>query len=64
MTTTAEGIETEAQLSNDPRAGLHRDAGISAQRALAGTAVGELLSRFGNAGTGNADAIQRRSLAL
>ena len=36
LATTAEGVETEDQLRHDPRARLHRGAGISVQPAIAG----------------------------
>ena len=39
---------------DDPRAGLHRGPGLPVQPALAAERRGELLSRFGSAGTGSA----------
>ena len=36
MTTTAEGVETEAAAGNAARARLHRNAGLSVQQAAVG----------------------------
>ena len=54
MTTTAEGVETEAQLRMIREQGCTEVQGFLFSLPLPGAAVGELLSRFGSAGTGKA----------
>jgi diguanylate cyclase (GGDEF)-like protein/PAS domain S-box-containing protein len=53
LTTTAEGVETEAQLRMIREQGCTEVQGFLFSPPLPAAAVGELLSRFGSAGTGN-----------
>ena len=54
LATTAEGVETEAQLSMIREQGCTEVQGFLFSPPLPAAAIGELLSRFGSAGTGNA----------